>query len=679
MLVRIRALHIILVLSTLSVCSPALVAQDDPPEKVVQELPVEHPECIFFGSDRVKFSPTKLGARSALTATVVGLLGVQQTSSVPPPPGLPFIPNGSRTDMQQKVAQTGTIDPLIFTALQQAGASPAPRTTDSEFIRRVTLDLTGRIPDPTRVVTFLNDPAPDKRAKLVEELLARPEWTDRWTMYFGDLYKNSRITAQTNRYAQSRNAFYQWIKDSLAANKPYNQMATELITAKSNDSTLAESSFTKGTISWLVGGVLTGGVPFQDTVDQQAVNVSQTFLGIAYMNCLLCHNGAGHLDAISLWGKNGTRYQAWQFASFMSRTGSNQNPYTINGTNFPYYTLNTYTGNTPANTRAITTDYTLNTTTGNRPSRQPATPTSPRTVAPVYWFNGHTPANGEDYRIALAREVTGDFQFARAIVNYIWKEFMGLGFVDPPDQFDPMRLDPDNPPANPGQLAALQPSNPRLLNALAQDFINSGFDLKALMRQIVNSNTYQLSSRYNGTWNDSWERLFARKLVRRLTAEEIHDGIVQSSNVIPSYTVTQDTVTFGPVSYAMQLPETSNTGGGATAFLDAFLRGNRIDVERSDESSAVQALDLMNDNFVMTRIRSSGSGATASLLNKNLSLADDQLVTNVFLAILSRYPSTGERAQALANLAIATSGTRQQRAENLIWTLYNKVDFIFNY
>ncbi len=675
MLVRtVRTILAIILFMTPFVWSPRLAAQDPlPPEPEVRDLPVEHPECALFGSDRAKFSPTAIGLRGALTAAVVQQLGVQNPSNIVPA-GPPFIPNGSRTDMQSKQAQTGTIDPYIFSTLQQAGVAPAPRTTDGEFIRRVTLDLTGRIPDPARVLAFLNDTAPDKRSKLVDELMAKPEWVDRWTMYFGDLFRNSRRTTQTVRYAQGRNAFYQWIKDSLAANKPYSQMAAELIAAKSADSSLAEGSFTKGTVNWLIGGVLTGNVPVQDTTDQQAVNVSQTFLGIAYMNCILCHNGAGHLDSLSLWGRSGTRYQGWQFASFMSRTASNTTPYAVNGNNIQYWTLNGYRGANANNT--INADYQLNTTTGNRPTR--AAPAGmANTVAPVYIFNGHKPAAGEDYRVALAREVTNDFQFARAAVNYVWKEFMGLGFVEPPDTFDPLRLDPDNPPANPGQLQPLQASHPRLLNALAQDFINSGYDLKALMREIVNSNSYQLSSRYNGDWNDSWEHLYARKLVRRLTSEEIHDAIAVSSNVLPSYTVNQDTVVFGPVNYAMQLPETDQTGN--VAFLDAFLRGNRVDVDRSDESSAVQALDLMNDNFVMSRIRSSGSGATASLLARNLALTDDQLVTNVFLAILSRYPSTAERAQALANLAIATNGTRQQRAENLIWTLYNKVDFIFNY
>src|SRR5581483_11130456 len=111
-------------------------------------------------------------------------------------------------------------------------------------------------------------------------------------------------------------------------------------------------------------------------------------------------------------------------------------------------------------------------------------------VPPQYIFNGDTPKAGESYRAALARNVTGDFQFARAAVNYLWAQFFGRGIVDPPDTFDPLRLDPNNPPPDPW---TLQPSNPALLNSLAQHFIDSGYNLKAVMREIANSDTYQLS------------------------------------------------------------------------------------------------------------------------------------------------------------------------------------------
>ena len=169
------------------------------------------------------------------------------------------------------------------------------------------------------------------------------------------------------------------------------------------------------------------------------------------------------------------------------------------------------------------------------------------------------------FRAAFARMATADPQFARAAVNYVWAYFFGTGLVDPPNQFDPLRQDPDNPPPAGW---TLQASNPRLLNALGAAFAANGYDLKWLMRQIANSRTYQLSSRYSGNWNAAWEPLFARKLVRRLTAEEIFDGISQSSNVFTPVTVVQGAngvnIPIGPNGvgdtspflYTMQLPDT---------------------------------------------------------------------------------------------------------------------------
>jgi hypothetical protein len=117
---------------------------------------------------------------------------------------LGYIPGGSRTyNFDQKHA-AGSIDSYIFEDLQKNGIAAAPRTTDWEFIRRVTLDLTGRIPKPDRVLAFVADSASDKRAKLIDELLNQPEWVDKWTMFFGDLYRNTDNKPSTGvrRYPQ---------------------------------------------------------------------------------------------------------------------------------------------------------------------------------------------------------------------------------------------------------------------------------------------------------------------------------------------------------------------------------------------------------------------------------------------------------------------------------------------
>src|SRR5262249_51969234 len=202
----------------------------------------------------------------------------------------------------------GTIDKYIFDAIKAAGVTPAPKTTDFEFIRRATLDLTGRVPTPLRVQQFIADVSADKRAKLVEELLASNEWVDKWTMYYGDLFKNTQVIRSLNivRYAPGRNAFYTWIKNSLASNKSYAQMATELIAAT------GENSYTQCELNWLIAAAVNGGPRTgQDLFDQAAANTAETFLGIAHMNCILCHDGRRHLDTLSLWGSGATRLTGW--------------------------------------------------------------------------------------------------------------------------------------------------------------------------------------------------------------------------------------------------------------------------------------------------------------------------------------------------------------------------------
>jgi hypothetical protein len=626
------------------------------------DTPPAEAECLLFtpaGRDRAAAQMSRARfERGRLTAELTHKLGAGPEYALAAQPAA-------------TASYTGTVDRHIFETMAAAGVKPAPKTNDYEFIRRVSLDLTGRIPTPQRLIAFAGDARPDKRARLVDELLASPEWTDRWAMYFGDLFRNNSRTDQVQRYAEGRNAFHSYLRASLAANKRYDALARELITAQGGN------SWEQGELNWMLGGIVVGG-PLQDVYDMTTANTAEMFLGLSHLNCLLCHDGKGHLNELSHWGRTATRMQAWQLASHYSRTellrvraGNEPQPY--------YYSIADHTPRTR-------TDYLLNTTTGNRPARcaggvvpGPGAPCpSTAAVAPRY-LDGSAPRGGETYRQALARAVTGDFQFARAAVNYLWAEFFGRGLVEPLDQFDPARLDPDKPPPAPW---TLQPVNARLLNALAQDFIDSGYDLRALMRQLATSEAYQLSARYPGEWSPAWETLFARKLVRRLWAEEIHDAVAQSSNILPSY----QGRTFGPVRWAMQLPETRDQPEGAgavAAFLDAFLRGNRDDQQRRGDGSLVQALAMMNDPFVMNRIRANNlggeSGREPSLLMAIVGLADEFVVTNLYLAVLSRHPSQAELETGVSALRAGAGLTRTQRAENLLWSLYNKVDFLFNY
>lgn len=661
------------------------VTATDPNEASAEDpgLPVADPICTFFGPDHNKWveALADAGAASHLTEDVVSKLGSAKVMSSAnfATALLPSAPGGSRTDTIQNPALP-TIDKYIFEKLAQQNVAPAPMTTDYEYVRRATLDLTGRIPTPEQVQTFVNDPASDKRARLVNQLLSTPQWVDKWTVWLADLYRNNSTNdLGANRFPLGVAAFNGYLRASLQSNKPYNVMAREMIGGTGENSYF----FDKGYLNLLVGGVMGGG-PIQDVFDQQTAVVTEKFLGLAHVNCLLCHSGRGHLDSLSLWGYYKTRNEAYGMASFMSHTATMRIPVDPANTNVYYWSLvNNITAGTfvqgVRNGTNYTVDYALNTQTGNRPARG-ATNSTVR-MRPSYIMNGAQPAAGSDYRAFLADQITNDFQFARATVNYVWEYFFGIGIVSPANQFDPARLDPDNPPADcplPTTPCTLQASHPRLLNQLAQDFINSGYNLKELMRQITTSKAYQLSSRYEGTWNPANERLFARKLVRRLWSEEVHDAVVQSSGVPVTYT----NAAWNPstVTWAMQLPEPLAGAGNATNFLNAFLRGNRDDEPRRADLAIGQSLALMNDTFVMNRVNVNTTTTPNSLLALALRVADTEAVTMLYLNVLSRYPTAEEQTVALTNIRGATTTAgKTQELRNLLWSLYNKVDFVFNY
>lgn len=629
----------------------------------VQETPTENPEngnCGAFAPE-YREEQSRLRRREAefergrLTDEVVRRMSWLRETPAPAP--------------QTVATYNGLIDKHVFETMNQARVRPAAKSGDAEFLRRVSLDLTGRIPTAKRAAEFLADNRTDKRERLVEELLGSSAWADKWAVFFGDLFKNTARTAQVIRYPEGRNAFHVYLRESLRNNKPYDKFATELITASGSN------SWEQGALNHPVGGFVTGG-PAQDIFDQQTANTFEQFLGVSHLNCLLCHSGKFHLDELSLWGKSFTRDQAWQLASHYSRT--NMTRVRTSQTQVIYYW-------TVDDSRRA--DYTLNTTTGNRPARcanneKPAAgKPCPATAAvrPKY-LDGESPAAGENYRAFLARKITSDAQFARAAVNYIWAQFFTRGLVEPVNQFDLARLDPDNPPPAPW---TLQPSHSRLLNELAAEFARNGFDLKWLMRQIANSEAYQLSSRYDGEWSAAWEPLLARKLARRLWAEELHDGIAIASNLYPTYRVAG----LSDARLAMQLPEPEGLpdgpNGAVSRWLDSFFRGNREDALRRSDASISQALNLMNDNYVMSRTRANaraGLGGNEPSLVESLYQQDDQsLVDGLFLAVLSRYPTSGERITALQTVSGTSGALRRQKAEDLVWALFNKVDFVFNY
>ena len=669
---------------------------------------VPHAECSFFGSHREDYMQSGLGAelvaatrRSELTSAVTAKLsaaGVRPLRSR----------SGARAVEPSPGPITGdSIDDFIFGELERQGIPPAPDTTDSEFLRRATIDLIGRIPTETETVAFLTDGASDKRGQAVQRLLQDPRWADRWAMFFGDLYRNTRLTAQVNRYPGGRDGLHLFLRDSMRANKPYDQMARELLAAggygdgrpwtNTTSSTSPFGSFeeyqaflrsnppTATPASYIVGGRMGGG-PAHDSYDNMAMIAARDFLGITHMDCVLCHDGVGHLESLNLWGVEAKRSEGWGLSAFFQKVQLLRPRYRVpprNGQGLgprpPYYLVNELPADRVIRNRngdLVAGEYSLDTDSGNRPPRTPDEFGGKTKVDPLYPFGGGSPNPGEPLRAALGRYLTADRQFARAAVNYVWREFFGRGIVDPPNQFDLMRLSSVSPPPEPW---SVQPSHPELLEWLAEGFEENGYDLKWLMSEIVSSRAYQLSSRYDGAWSPSWDRYFARHHVDRIDAEALLDSVTVSSGV----TINMPTGSaVGTTVFALQLPDVQNSPtqnrnrpelAQSAAFLDSFFRGDREETPRSSEVSILQALHLMNNPIIVARVEQSGrTGSLASLLAES----DDTLVGRLYVTVLGRFATPEEIGAGVAYLA---GGDRRERAEDLMWTLYNKVDFVYNY
>jgi len=402
--------------------------------------------------------------------------------------------------------------------------------------------------------------------------------------------------------------------------------------------------------------------PAQDTYDGHAVNLASMFLGINVADCLLCHDGARHLDQVNLWGSKQRRPNMWGLSAYFARVRMQRQVVTTIPQVAKYIVSDATTG-----------EYQLNTTTGNRVARQPINGVS--VIAPSYPFAEGAASSGgiqpgETRRQVLARQVTGDIQFSRAIVNYIWEKFMVQAFVSPSNTFDLARLDPNNPPPAPW---TLQPTNPELLQTLAEWFQANHYDLRALMALIAKSNAYQLSATYSGTWDISYVPYYARRYVRRLDAEEVHDAIAKATGIPGNYTLSGSALP--PVQWAMQFPDTKEGGGSVAAFLNAFGRGDRDSMARRSDGSILQSLDMLNSPVVLGRIHQNNPGSrVATLLSQT---SDPQtIIWDLFMNTLSRPPTDQEIA--LYTPLFQQSGNRVA-AENVQWVLLNKVDFLFNY
>ncbi len=535
------------------------------------------------------------------------------------------------------------IDRFIFRKIERDGIPHAPLSTDREFLRRVKLDLTGRIPSPAEVRTFLADRDPAKRDKLIDQLMDREAWVDKWAYFFMDLFRAN------GKMGRGKYLFHYWMKENLRSDRPYDEVARAIIaaSAKSNHVVAAANLIAREHVQGKASaddGDDFGMVHQLDTHDELAIIYAKAFLGIN-LSCVSCHDGQRHLEEVNVWLSRKTRQEFFQYAAFLGRTR---------------YQMYWENGMGNAGEFIIDDHAPGYDTTGQSMIRVPRLGGSNE---PAFILTAERMKPEEEPRDALARMLTSHPQFARATVNLFWAQLMGFGIVEPHDEFDLERQDPQSLPRG----WELQPSHPELLNELGKDFERSGYSLKHLMSTICRSSAYQLSARFPGQWKDSYTKYYARKFVRRLGAEELHDAVVLATDRPGNFEFGD-----GTVGMAMQLSGPSK-GREIRYFMETLGQSDRNTPPRKVAGSLLHPLVLMQSPIVAERVLAEDCGRVQQLLDRYSE--DSRVVEEMFLATLSRPPSDREEEIALA----ALRRNRVEGAQNLQWALINNVEFLFNY
>ena len=501
------------------------------------------------------------------------------------------------------------IDELVFGNLKRIGIPPSGICDDATFLRRVSLDIAGRLPTEEEVRVFLENQDPGKRDAVVESLLRSPGHADFFAGKWAMLLHNKRDLASDT---VSNFAFHSWVRDNLLANTPYDVMVRELLAASGEIAT-------NPAVAW-----------FKRVKDpqQQVEDVAQLFLGVR-MQCAQCHH-----HPFERWSQG----DYFSLAAFFTRIGRKPSSNPEEEIIF--------------HKRGIAQAE-------NKKTKQQVKPAGlggePLEIAP-----------DEDPRLRLAdwmRDKTNPF-FAKALVNRYWKHFFRRGLVDPEDD-----IRDTNPP-----------TNPELLNALAEKFVQSGYDLKGLIRVITQSATYQLSSVPNAH-NAIDQQNFSRYYPRRLPAEVLLDAIDTMSGMPTNFSDL-------PVgTRAISLPD--NSYNRTTALLKVFGRPEGLSVcecERVDSASLAQSLHLLNSADMKAKL--SGADGRADRLSKSGG-TDPEKIRSLYFAALSRPPSAEEIQYAEEHLKRPVLDARgepldllkakRKLFEDLIWALINTKEFFYNH
>ena len=529
------------------------------------------------------------GLQAGETAIMVRTLGkaVASRIAVIAKPAGPDYPETPRNNY---------IDEFIFSKLRRMNIPPSPLSSDSQFLRRVYLDTIGLLPTQAEAEEFLGSTDPAKRFKLIDRLLERPEFSEVWALKFTELFRAGTREAGD----KGGRIVYQYLKRSFLENKSWDRIATELLLSQ------GPHLFGKAPSSFY-------NISFDSNPPDHATNISQIFLGLR-IECARCHNHP--------WEK-WTQDDFYGFAAFFARVGIKE--VYENDENEHYY----------MEEGAVTH------------------PKTKHVVKPKYLDGGYEADEPEkDIREALARWMTAPQNpfFSRAIVNRVWKHYMGRGLVEEVDDF---RV--TNPP-----------SNPALLEAMANDLSSHRYDLRRLIRSILNSRAYQLSAEPNeGNRGDAID--YSHYIMRRLIAEEMLDTISQVTGVPERFKG------YPPETRAMQV-----YGSASSYMLTTFGRLNRdIICERDQQPDIVQTLHLISGDTIQKKIVSPKSNLEKWL--QDASLPDDRIIDRIFLISLTRYPDEAERARIRQSLGDGSADSRRKAYQDVLWAILNSKAFLYNH
>ena len=492
-------------------------------------------------------------------------------------------------------ASTHPVDRFVTAKLDKLGLVPSNICTDAEFLRRVSIDMTGTLPTPEEVTAFLSDTAKDKRTRKVDELLQRSTYAAWWANKLCDFtgcnpksIASLIEVAREEGYVQA-SAWYDWIYQRVQRNEPYDKLVQGI---------MLPESFGPG------NGMRTfwSRQSLKEPKDT-AMSVAHAFLGIQ-LQCAECHKHP---------------FDQWTQADF-------------NDFSQFFDSVTRTRGRSAARNDKdlrLLRSHVVRLKTGDDP-RKPI----------MDWMRN-----------------PGNPWFARAFVNRVWAGYFNVGIVDPPDQFTP---------ANP-------PSNPQLLDWLTQGFVENGYDMKWLHRQIAISQTYQRSWKPNES-NRNDRRNFSRTIPRRIPAEVVYDAMKQATAATDKLETVRTNLqrrASGHLSMRM-------AGTHAMKVFGKPDRSINCDCERVNEPTLLQAIFTQNDPLVRMRIADSGwiieiedAEADGTKLDKS------DLIHEVWLRTVGRNPTEPETSRATEHLAQAESVA--EGIADLLWAMLNTKEFLLNH